>query len=88
MNTAERVLHCNENVLQEAPSNAKDLQKLSNESSDCKDPTLMPAVIAVKAKGGAETLDKAWPCKGNITLNNLKMCYRSENALVINGLDI
>jgi len=88
MNAAERILYYTENIPQEAPSNVKDLKKLSNESSNGKDSTLIPAVLAVKAKGGAEMLDKAWPSKGNITLNNLKMRYRPENPLVINGLDI
>ena len=88
MNAAERILHYTENIPQEAPSNVKDLQKLSKESSNDNDQSPIPALMAVKAKGGVETLDKTWPSKGNITLNNLKMRYRPENPLVINGLDI
>merc|ERR1712232_455764 len=88
MNAAERILHYTENIPHEAPSRLKELQKLSKECADDKDKALIPAVVAVKAKGGVENLDQNWPSEGNITLNNLKMRYRPENPLVINGLDI
>jgi len=88
MNAAERVLHYTENIPQEAPSSLKELQKLSNHSVDDKDKSLIPAVMAVKAKGGVENLDQNWPSKGTISLNNLRMRYRPENPLVICGLDI
>ena len=88
MNAAERVLHYTENIPQEAPSSLKELQKLSNHSVDDKDKALIPAVMAVKAKGGVENLDQNWPSKGTISLNNLRMRYRPENPLVICGLDI
>ncbi len=89
MNAAERILYYSEEIPHEAPANTDDLKLLTNgTTSGDDDKTLPPSTLAIMAKGGAGSPGSEWPSKGSITLNNLKMRYRSDTPLVIKGLNI
>ncbi len=88
MNAAERILYYTEDIPQEAPSKGKELESLSQATSIESDDTPKAPFVAVKAAGGVEELNEAWPREGKIVLKNLKMKYRQETPLVIKGLDV
>ena len=84
MNAAERILYYTEDIPHEAPSKSKELELTQNATLT----TDQPSLVAVKAKGGAETPDQDWPSSGKIVMKNLKMRYRAENPLVLKGLSL
>jgi len=89
MNACERVLYYTEEVPQEAPRTAKELEDRVAKL-DAEDPsTSSPSTLAVRARGGkADSFSKEWPDKGAITLSNLKMRYRKDTPLVLKGLSV
>ena len=85
MNACERVLYYTEEIPQEAPRTAKELEDyVANQDS-----APGPSAFAVAARGGqVESFSESWPDKGVITLNNLKMRYRKDTPLVLKGLSV
>lgn len=91
MNAAERVLFYTQNIPQEAPASKDELKRIMHQDSNIQqdDEKKSNAVKqALVAMGGTENPGPEWPSKGGITLNNLKMRYRPDNPLVINGLNV
>jgi len=87
MNSSERILYYIENIPQEAPRTANELEAYAQKHNN--EPTPAPAVLAVKAAGGkAETIQDSWPKEGAIVLKDLKMRYRTETPLVLKGLNV
>ncbi|KAL3918531.1 MAG: hypothetical protein SGILL_004192 [Bacillariaceae sp.] len=87
MNSVERVIYYTENIPHEAPTTSEELEE---EAKLVKDPSPdQPALFAVAANGyKTEHISEEWPQKGSITLNNLKMKYRSDTPLVLKGLNV
>lgn len=93
MNAVERIFYYTEEIPHEAPVRTSDLSKLSESTSlDSKtssnDSNIQASIIATKASGGVESLESDWPLNGTITLKNLMMRYRSENPLILKGLNV
>lgn len=85
MNACERVLYYTEEIPQEAPRTTKLLEDQVAKGGN----TDTPSALAIAAQGGkVEALPKDWPSTGAITLNNLKMRYRSDTPLVLKGLSV
>lgn len=88
MNACERVLYYTEEIPQEAPRTNEELEAFVS-SYDGKPSPSDPSLLAVAASGGkAANISKDWPETGAITLNNLRMRYRSETPLVLKGLTV
>jgi len=100
MNSTERVLYYSEEIPQEAPFSSEELvhqavatgiEATYNNNNNNNNTTsrVVPSTFAViECKGKASIASKSWPEKGSITLNNLKMRYRSDTPLVLKGLNV
>lgn len=86
MNACERVLYYTDRIPQEAAGTSKQLEEKASASD--KSPPSEPALFAVAANGGkAAPFSADWPERGDITLRNLRMRYRSDTPLVLKGLN-
>ena len=89
MNSCERVLHYTENIPQEAPWTAKELEDSYASRKDSSDlPACASEIALVASNGKAAAFGSAWPESGRIVLKHLCMRYRPETPLVLKGLDV
>jgi len=94
MNSCERIIHYITNIPQEAPPTSKAMEMHASirlkDLSSTPSPSLEPSAFALSMSGGNADMSFKldWPSKGSITLQNLRMRYRSDTPLVLKGLNL
>ena len=84
MNSAERVLYYSEQIEKEAAVETAELDK-----DAASNPSMNAATLAVAACGGSvEKPPLEWPSRGEIRMTNLRMRYRANTPLVLQGLNV
>lgn len=83
MNACERVLYYTDNIPREAPWTSEEISRIDNKQADTTKPS---SVALANSEWEAAKISEAWPTKGSMVFNNLRMRYRNDTPFVLKGL--